>query len=213
MHDVSFTEAYATARAATNWTHPGEIHFRAYVACWAAQHALALDGDLVECGVGHGIYSKTVCRYLEFGAYSNKNFYLYDTFQGVPVERLPDRERDKITAYNAVHYSEDLLSEAQRGFAAYPNVRIVQGIVPDTLHQLAPDKVAYLSIDMNNATAEMGAIEFFWDRLVSGAVVLLDDYAYGTEFLDQKLAWDSFTSKRGYSVLTLPTGQGLVLKR
>lgn len=175
---------------------------------------MSIGGDFVECGVGHGIYSKTICRYLGFEKYAKKTFYLYDTFQGIPIERITDgSERERLEEYNSVHYSENLLSEARAGFSAYRNVVIVPGIVPDTLQNKAPDAVAYLSIDMNNATAEIAAIRFFWDRIVSGGIVVLDDYAYGPEFIDQKIAWDAFVSERGYTILTLPTGQGLIVKR
>src|SRR4051812_9119373 len=61
IHDDRFRSAYETGRKGIAWSHPGEIRFRAYVACWAAQHALALDGDLVECGVASGVYSRTLC--------------------------------------------------------------------------------------------------------------------------------------------------------
>jgi hypothetical protein len=32
---------------------------------------------------------------------------------------------------------------------------------------------------MNIVVPELAAIEYFWDRLVPGAVVVLDDYAWG----------------------------------
>ncbi|MDC0108602.1 hypothetical protein OAI35_02750 [Paracoccaceae bacterium] len=57
----------------------------------------------------------------------------------------------------------------------------------------------------------MAAISYFWDKLVVGAPVLLDDYAYkGYEY--QKQAMDAFASDYGVSILSLPTGQGLLVK-
>ena len=44
-----------------------------------------------------------------------------------------------------------------------------------------------------------------------GALVLLDDYAYYGYF-SQKLAMDQFAQEKGINILSLPTGQGLVLK-
>jgi hypothetical protein len=66
---------------------------------------------------------------------------------------------------------------------------------------------------MNNSIAEAHALEFFWDKLVPGAVVLFDDYAYGEQFRAQKQAMDEFATKKGYSILTLPTGQGMLIKK
>src|ERR1700733_11727570 len=43
-----------------------DIRWRAHVACWAAQQALTLEGDFVECGVHTGLLSLTICNYLDF---------------------------------------------------------------------------------------------------------------------------------------------------
>jgi predicted O-methyltransferase YrrM len=64
---------------------------------------------------------------------------------------------------------------------------------------------------MNNAEAEIGALEVLWDRVVPGAVVILDDYGWAG-CLEQKRAEDVFLTERGYQVLELPTGQGLLIK-
>jgi hypothetical protein len=82
--------------------------------------------------------------------------------------------------------------------------------VPATLAQ-APDRVAYLSLDMNMAFPEIAAAEHFWPRLSPGGVVLLDDYNW-TSHVNQKRAFDAFAAERGLRVLGLPTGQGLLVK-
>jgi O-methyltransferase len=65
---------------------------------------------------------------------------------------------------------------------------------------------------MNNKIPEIAAAEYFWDKLVSGAVIVLDDYAWGGYHMGQKLAFDEFAAKRGVEVLSLPCGQGLIIK-
>jgi hypothetical protein len=64
---------------------------------------------------------------------------------------------------------------------------------------------------MNNVLPEIAAIEYFWDKLVQGGIVVLDDYGF-TSHLQQKLAFDEFAKRVGVLILTLPTGQGLILK-
>jgi len=39
-------------------------------------------------------------------------------------------------------------------------------------------KVSYLSIDMNCVKPEIAAAQFFWDRMVSGGIMVLDDYGF-----------------------------------
>jgi hypothetical protein len=72
-------------------------------------------------------------------------------------------------------------------------------------------KVAFLHIDMNCAYPERAALEYFWNKLASGAIVLLDDYAYfGHE--EQREAIDAVAGNLGVDVLCLPTGQGMIVR-
>lgn len=64
---------------------------------------------------------------------------------------------------------------------------------------------------MNCMPPEVAALEYLWDRLVDGAVVLFDDYAY-YGYRQQKLGIDACAERLGVPVLSLPTGQGLIIR-
>jgi hypothetical protein len=64
---------------------------------------------------------------------------------------------------------------------------------------------------MNCVIPEIKAAEYFWDRMMSGGMILLDDYGWHG-FEEQKKGFDKFAMERGVQVLTLPTGQGLIIK-
>jgi O-methyltransferase len=185
------------------------LEWRVHVACWAASHALHLEGDFVECGVNTGIFSLAVCHYTDFNS-AGKSFYLFDTFCGIPEEQMLDTERPFRVAENESMY-EECYETARRNFRPFPRARLVRGKVPDTLTRVRIDKVSYLSLDMNIAAPEVAAIEFFWDRLVGGALVVLDDYGWA-HYFEQKKALDAFAARKGVAIATLPTGQGLLLK-
>lgn len=213
MNNSKFIEAYELGRKTGMLNqHPGDIHFRAYVACWAAKYALALDGDFVECGVGKGLLTRTIVHYLGFESIPKK-FYLFDTFTGIPIEDAIDRqEGENISLLNKTHFANEYYEEVRRTFIKYPNVVIIRGRIPQSFSTTTFDRVSYISIDMNNAAAEIAAIEYLWTKLVAGGVVVLDDYAYGPEFMTQKKAWDRFAELNNFEILTLPTGQGLIIK-
>lgn len=192
--------------------HPGDIHFRAYVACWAAKYASALEGDFVECGVGKGLLSRTIVNYLDFENV-NKKLYLFDTFEGIPVEDATSKgERKNMKFLNETHFNSNYFEDVKRTFIKYKNVVFVKGRIPESFGLVTLDRISYISIDMNNAAAEISAIEYLWGKLVRGGVVVLDDYAYGPEFMSQKIAWDKFAAHNNFEILTLPTGQGLIIK-
>ena len=96
-------------------------------------------------------------------------------------------------------------------FNEWQNVKIIVGAIPETLDQIKATAIAYLHIDMNCAPPEVAAITQVWDRLVPGAMILLDDYAY-FGYRQQKLAMDAFAETKNVTVLSLPTGQGLMIR-
>jgi len=218
LDDPRFRRAYARGviesghhiareRGSTDDIH---IEWRVHVVLWAAAHAAKLSGDFVECGVNTGMYSVAVCDYLDFASL-DRRFWLFDTFAGIPLDQISEQERDLgRLAENEAWFSE-CFEVAQRNFAPYPNATLVRGTVPETLSTVDIGDVAYLSLDMNIAEPEAAAFAFFWDKLVPGAPVVIDDYGW-SGFRPQKDAIDELAAERGVEVLTLPTGQGLVLR-
>jgi O-methyltransferase len=186
-----------------------DIRWRIAVTVWAASHGTKLPGDFVECGVNTGIFSLAICDYVDFNS-TGKTFYLFDTFRGIPQEQITQSE-EHMRGVHANYYSEDCYALVQKNFAPFSNVKLVRGPVPDTLTDVPIENVAYLSIDMNIAYPEKAALDFFWPKLVTGALVVLDDYAWhGHEA--QRDAVNDFARRVGATVLTLPTGQGLMIK-
>lgn len=180
------------------------------VCCWAAWHAKHLEGDFVECGVNTGILSIAVCNYIDFNS-TGKSFYLFDTFCGIPQEQMLPEEIAGGRIQENQRYYEECYELAKHNFAQFPKAHLVRGKVPDTLNSVPIEKVCYLSIDMNIVAPEIAAIEYFYYKLVPGAPVILDDYAFAG-YYKQKEAWDVFAAKKGFKILCLPTGQGLFIK-
>jgi hypothetical protein len=216
MHDCSFmTEprfaaAYEDARETGSWCGPwgqASIHWRAHTLCWAGQTACNLDGDFVECGVDHGGTAMLLHRYLRLDLQPQRQFYLYDTFCGLDRNRSSDSEWNH---YDGIYH--ECYDEVRKRFEGFSNVQLKRGSIPDTLDDTAPVKVAFMHIDMNAAEPELSAISFFWPRLVLGAIVVLDDYAW-VACHKQKLAMDQFARDHDVSILSMPTGQGLLIKK
>ncbi len=213
MLDPSFREAYERGVAVTGTDY--RWHWRVHVGLWAAYSASKLPGDFIECGVNRGFLSSAIMQYLNWNSLQ-KNFYLLDTFSGLDQRYVSDGERRR----NALNKNKRLLRSGfyttnvdavRAAFSSWQNIRIVVGPIPDTLPEVKADRVAYLHLDMNCAPPEVAALTYFWDRLVSGAFVLLDDYAYsGSE--PQKDAMDELAAARNVKILSLPTGQGLLIK-
>ncbi|MBP1882377.1 TylF/MycF/NovP-related O-methyltransferase [Sinorhizobium mexicanum] len=189
--------------------HVPDVRWRAHVCCWAALNASKLEGDFVEFGVNAGLFSMTVCDYLDFDKL-NKQFYLFDTYEGIPTQGLASSEKAIAIKRNNKFYI-DVYDIAKRNFARFPNASLVKGALPQTLDVTAIEKISYLSVDLNSARYEKECIERVWDRIVPGGHIVLDDYAF-KDLEEQYDMWNEFTAKRAHMVLTLPTGQGLIIK-
>jgi SAM-dependent methyltransferase len=213
MDDPAFRKAYARGVRAVGNDY--RWHWRVHLGLWAATCAARLEGDFVECGVNRGFLSSAIMDYLNWDS-SGKHFYLLDTFRGLderfvsPADKASGALEKNIKSLASGFYAQGI-EEVRANFSEWKNISLIEGSIPETLPQVRAEKIAYLHLDMNCSEPEIAAIQFFWDRLVPGAVVLLDDYAY-YGYLSQKLAMDKFAQEKGIKILSLPTGQGLLVK-
>lgn len=176
------------------------IAWRRYILACAAFHCVQLEGDFVECGVYTGTGIKTVVDYLG-GVDFPKTFWGYDTYDYNPV-----------AGHHFAGQEAGFFEKIQARFIHYPQVRLIKGFLPDSFAQGAPDKLAYLHIDLNNANGELAVLDYLFDRVVPSGIIILDDYEWGC-YREQKQQEDPWFAARGYRVFPLPTGQGLVIKR
>jgi hypothetical protein len=212
MLDPSFCKAYkrgCLAASNYNW------HWRVHIGLWAAFTASKLAGDFVECGVNRGFLSSAIMEFLDWDSL-NKTFYLLDTFEGLDPRYVSHED----CQHGAMEKHESLLKNGfyvegiesvKTNFSQWKNTLIIKGSIPETLNQVETRNVAYLHLDMNCSPPEIAAMNFFWDRLLPGAIVLLDDYAY-RGYESQKHAMDAFAKANDVMIASLPTGQGLLLK-
>lgn len=168
---------------------------------WGVRNGLRLEGDFVECACYKGTTARILCDAVNFAQRTDRHYYLYDLFDhdpGMPHHAMSE-------------HGDQLYARVKARFSEMPNVTVTQGKVPEVLADVAPQKIAFMHLNLNNVDAEMGALEVLFDRMVPGAVLVFDDYGW-MAYRNQKLAEDPWLAARGYRVLELPTGQGLVIK-
>jgi hypothetical protein len=196
-------QAFMRAWAANAESAPDKaIIWRRYILACAAYHCLQLDGDFVECGAYSGVGVKTVVDYLGGEAFP-KDFWIYDLFD----------HDDSMLHHAMPDHGPALHERVTRKFQSYPQVKIFKGNIPEVFEGQSPDRIAYLHIDLNQAPAEIAALDALFERVVPGGIVVLDAYEWAGPYRDQKLAEDPWFEARRYRVFPLPTGQGLVIKR
>jgi O-methyltransferase len=213
MDEPVFAEAWRKSREANKEGWPGgvpDVRWRAAIAVWAARNGLRLEGDFVECGVHTGLFSLVIFHALKFEK-EPRSFYLFDTFNGIPLSGLEGIELEHAVASNAGPYV-DVWDIARRNFAPFKNAKLVKGRLPDTLSEVDIGPISYLLVDLNIAAPEKAVIETLWDRLVPGAAVIIDDYGWSACKAQYDM-WNAFAKRVDHHIAPLPTGQGLLIKR
>lgn len=212
MDDGDFQRAYRRGCSAAS---DYQWHWRVHIGLWAAFTASKLDGDFVECGVNRGFLSSAIMEHLDWDSLG-KTFYLLDTFEGLDLRYVSEKdlehgalEKNKAAIESGFYVKG--IDSVRENFSGWKNIKIIEGSIPDTLEQIDTRSIAYLHLDMNCSPPEVAAITFAWDRLVPGAIILLDDYAY-RGYEPQKYAMDDFAQQKNVKIASLPTGQGLLLK-
>jgi len=213
MGDPGFVAAYRRGLAASGVDYGW--YWRVHMGLWAARSAARVAGDFVECGVNRGFMSSSIMHALDWNTIG-RTFWLLDTFAGLDAGQVSDVERGGgVLARNrdelqSGFYTTDLAA-VRRNFADWPDARLVVGTIPETLDEVTAERVAFLHLDLNCTMPEVAAIERFWKRLSTGAIVLLDDYAY-RGYQPQKDGMDAWAARRDVPIASLPTGQGLIVK-
>lgn len=186
--DVRTREIYHRVAACT-MTSPERIAAVCDAVSYVSKARIA--GAYVECGVWRGGSSMAAAlRLLELGE-SDRPFYLFDTFEGMPDPSEHDlRARDHAPAIGLLETSER--GDKMRCFASiedvranmastgYPqaNITYCKGMVEETLPSQAPEQIAILRLDTDWYESTRHELENLYPRLSPGGVLIIDDYGY-----------------------------------
>jgi O-methyltransferase len=151
-----------------------------------------LDGAVVECGVWRGGSMMAVARTLLERGVSDRELYLFDTYEGMTAPTDEDRDfrgRSAAEVFDATRTGEDSADWCRAGVAdvranlartEYPQERLhfVQGKVEETIPEHAPDTIALLRLDTDWYRSTKHEMEHLWPRLASGGICIVDDYGH-----------------------------------
>lgn len=130
-----------------------------------AKYAQEAPGSFAEVGVYRGGTARLVAR-----ACPAKEIHLFDTFSGIPGTAI---ESDH---HQPGDFSDTSLESVRDYLSDCSNVRIYPGVFPDTATPLAKERFSFVFIDTDIYRSVQDCIGFFVPRLVSGGIMLFDDY-------------------------------------
>ena len=179
---------------------------------------LDLPGARAECGVYRGaaaLLLAHVWRSRDPG-FRGDDLYLIDSFAGTSAsgehDLIPVREADGSTRREAFFpvASADISAELVRGFFAdFPRTRICAGWIPEVFATLPERDWAFVHLDVTLYEPTRAALEYFYDRLNVGGVIVCD----GSIFCPgAQKAWDEFCAVRNIAFVTLGNRESILIK-
>lgn len=190
------------------------LKWRHYIVYWSAVHAVRNVGlgtcNFAEIGVCDGLTAWYASRAQRDGQGSVGEFFLYDAWKGMRADLLTSTEKSSTGSYA---YLDIANTRHNLALSGADNFVFNKGYVPESFAlSRNPDTLAWLHIDLNSALPTIAALDFFWERLLPGGVILLDDFAWpGYEETQSKV--ESWCSAKQESIMHLPTGQALIFKQ
>ncbi|WP_406394763.1 TylF/MycF/NovP-related O-methyltransferase [Streptomyces sp. NBC_00887] len=212
-------EAKDIIRAVKPYTMTSPERLNAFVL--ATRHIVKHDipGDIVECGVWRGGSMQACAKTLLSLGETGRDLYLFDTYEGMTPPTAEDLRRDGRPAQELLDaqgrdrpiWAVASLEDVQAGFEGvpYPKDRIhyVQGKVEDTVPEQAPGQISILRLDTDWYASTKHELEHLYSRLVSGGVLLIDDYGY---WQGSRQAVDEFLEETGAQLLLLRMDEGRI---
>jgi len=173
----------------------------------------SISGDIVECGVWKGGSMMAVARTLLSLNSKDRHLYLFDTFAGMTAPTRKDGSRfgkkSPHEEFSAMQNTDGTnqwcfssLEETRRNMTSvgYPEERIhfVKGPVEETIPANGPKEIALLRLDTDFYESSKHEMVHLFPRLVSGGVLLLDDYGH---WEGQRLAVDEYLAEHKVRLL------------
>lgn len=144
-------------------------------------------GDIVECGVGHGHSLYKLCMLSTFEGKGRK-ITAFDSFEGFPEPTADDvckqtakKGQWKVATPASIR---QLILEEGKIDAGYLDAHLsfVPGFFEDTMPHVSPRPIAFLHLDVDLYLSYKSTLEKLWPMVVEGGVVCFDEY---NQFLDK----------------------------
>ena len=189
------------------WRH----YFLYWSATLATRFTKSSQCNFLEAGVWEGmtVYFAASALKEETGVTRDYRLFLYDAWDSMKSEYLTTKESRAIGNYS--YLSLDRTKTNLYEFREH--CEFVKGYIPEIFSQNpAPTELSWLHIDLNSSMPTQKTLEECVPKLLSGGVVVFDDYGW-RGFDETKKVADEYFSKKDGILMPLPTGQAIFFKR
>jgi O-methyltransferase len=173
---------------------------RRWIVAQLVKLARSVPGDTAECGVLEGSSSYLISR-----AFPDKTHFMFDSFEGCSAPSGRDSgffdERSLAVGVGAV---KEKLRDC-------PNAVCMAGWIPDRFPEVADRRFAFVHIDVQQEQPTLDSLAFFYPRIETGGIIVLDDYGF-TTCPGARHAIDSYMKDKPEPIIALPTGSAFIVR-
>jgi len=179
----------------------------AYQLFGLAMMASEREGEFWECGVYRGGTAKLLARArgARNTALQHRPLRLFDTFSGIP-EKQSEADTFKVGSLG-----DTSLDEVKLQMAGEAGVEFYPGLIPDTFRGLEDKLIGFAHIDVDQYATTKACCSFIFPRLVSGGIIVIDDYGVPSTF-GSRLGADEYFREFGIKPVVLSTGQAMIVR-
>jgi hypothetical protein len=175
QHDPEWSAAYEEMASEWYLSRPGlDVRWRMWILTSVARQARHLPGNIAEFGVYRGGCARMILS--TAGTAPDARYHLFDTFEGIPDHELTEGER----AQGYVGKLSDTSVDYVRDRLAPWSDQLVfhVGDVFETIPKADTGNLSLVHMDLNASAPTRVALEYAYERLVPGGIIVFDDYVH-----------------------------------
>lgn len=188
------------------------LSWRHYVVYWSAKFSIRFTSvskyNFVEAGVCDGLTISFAISAIKDEGVKDLNFemFLYDAWGAMKPDLLTTGEMHLKGNYDYLDLDQTKLNLNQ----VIDRCKFIKGYIPEVFDQdPGPNQLSWLHIDLNSSMPTQKTLEHFLPRMVSGGIVLFDDYGHNGYHETRKIADELCVDGL---LFPLPTGQAIFFK-
>ncbi len=216
--DDAWRALYKSTQARTKGEATDNIfrQCRFYSTLQMADYAAALpDGDVIECGCWHGHSTLAIATLLAARGFAGR-FHVFDSFEGGLSDfKAEDEGFFRLTAEEKRAQVRQFASDfafVQTALAPFPFVELHRGWIPPVLAEYRPHATRFVHIDVDMYEPTKAALEYFWNSVVAGGCIVVDDYNHSV-FEGATRAVDEFLADKTPRLFyRVPLGSAFIIK-
>lgn len=213
--DKEFNAIYEHAMQMTQMTSDDFIlrRRRHHTLMQALKHVLPdiNKADIAECGCFRGLSAYQIAYYAKKNNF-NKKFLIFDSFEGLSEFKSEDLKgaawEKKEGVRKELSCPQNIVEDNLKEFNF---VEYKKGWIPSRFSEVSGLKFIFVHIDVDLYQPVKDSLEFFYPRVLSGGIIVFDDYGH-LGFPGAKQAVDEFMKDKRDFFISVPSGEAFILK-